>query len=145
MRRAADIVDESTVSLSPTDESNGRLFIDRKVRKTLNLAALPAPGERLSGNVITRLKVSRIRLIGDQAHRSRHRTGTEQRALRTRERLNAGHIVNVDIQIVGNGRDRHFVHVDADQGLGPEMDTVATVGHATYIQLRLTRPVRLNG
>jgi hypothetical protein len=79
-----DVVDEAGIVPLPADEAHGSVCRQRDVREALEQVAAAALGHRAAFEVVTGLESGHIRLVGDDANRSRLRAGAIQRALRAR-------------------------------------------------------------
>src|SRR5437763_13547295 len=102
----------TAVSRRPADEANCGVTSDGDIHEALrDVAALAT--ERVTRESVARLEGGSVRLVGDDAHRARLRARTVERALRSRERLHALDIVDVDVERTLDGRDRLLIEIHA--------------------------------
>src|SRR5205809_656877 len=131
-----DIVDVASVMLVESGTAEGDVGGDRQVEHALQAAAYSAMVNRVEFGVHSPSRDSELRLVGDDADRAGFARGAVKRALRTREALDAGDIVNVDVERSADRRDRLFVKVEADRRQGAGMVAVAAGGHAAHVDSR---------
>ena len=92
-------------------------IVDRYVDVRLERAADPAFAELVDFAVRAEFEGADLRLGGDEAQHACERACTEQGALRTGNRFEPLHVVDLDIRDFLAG-DRDFVEVVADRGIG---------------------------
>ena len=138
--RFQDVVDVAAVLLVEGDQADRDLLVDRNVDIALDEPARRAVGEPVDLAFDAGGEVVRVRLVGDQPQRAGERAGPEQGALRAGKRLHPGHVVDVQIDAVGDRGQRHFVDIDAGRRLGADVQAVAAAGDATEVDLRLAGP-----
>ena len=86
----------------------------RHVDRDLGAAAHAALTDRVERELPEAVRDSELRLIRDVAERAGERARPEQRALRSSQHLDAGHVEQVDVRSEQGKRDDGLVEVDAD-------------------------------
>ena len=82
------------------------------------------------------IKALGVWLVRDELNCARHGACTIERALRTSERLNARHVVHMNIQRTLNGRDGLFIQIHADGRLRGGVIGVFARGNCAEENLR---------
>ena len=118
-------------------------FAERRVEEALDAAADTALAELVEIEIISGRELARIGFVGDQADRAGERTGAVERALRSRQRLDAGQVIGVDVEHRADRRDRDLVDIDADRRQRTAGQVDAAGRDATDRDVRLRRAVGL--
>ncbi len=132
-----DVVDEPRVAAGIANEPDRRAVRQRQVHEPFDAATRVSRVDLDDPEIVTSLEPPDLRLLGNDAQRAGHRTRAEQRALWSGQRLDPLDVVDVDVEVVVDGRDRLFVEVHTDERGGADAQAVAAIGHAADVELRL--------
>ena len=112
----ADIVDEAAIVADEDVAAHRKLILDQ--RNVDHAANIVAAGTMLGGRAARfggAEEAPGIGLRRHEAHRARHRTRTEQRALRPTQHFDAVEIIDLQVRRLPLHRDRRVVEIDRDQ------------------------------
>ena len=141
---ARHVADVTAITLVEAGHTQRHARAQRHVDEGVDAAAvrIRALGEAGARNVDAALEAVGVRLVGDEPQGARQRTGAIKRALRAREGLDALHVIDVQVNRAGDGRQRNFVDIEGAGRLRAGMAAVALAarGDAAEIDLRLARP-----
>ena len=115
---AWDVADIAAIALEEHRGAKSNGIIERQVEKAIKAAAagIGPLAEGGAADIKAGLKLVRG-LVGDEPQRARKRAGAEQRALRTRQRLDPLNVIDVQICRAADGGQRQFVEIERAGGL----------------------------
>ena len=125
------VVDITAIVLVIANQPHGELFVHWNIDKALGHLAKIALAIFVDLYVIARLELADLGLVRDDAQRAGQRAGTKQRALRTRQRLDAFHVIDMHIGHTARRGHRYIVQINAHRGrLATGGGNPAKIGHA---------------
>ena len=130
---AGDVIDPAGLLHLPAHQAHCSLLADGHVDEALGHIALATVVDGVAFQRIASREARSIRLVGDDADGARLRAGAVQRALRTGQRLDAGDVVQVDVQVALNGGDGLLVEVGAHARLRGGGLTVTAGDDAAHV------------
>jgi hypothetical protein len=132
---AAHVVDVTGSGVRPADEAHGGALRERQVQEALREIA-EVTFERRGRELVPGVESIRVGLVRDDADRSRLRARAVQRALRTREDLDARDVVDLDVERTLDRRDGLFVEVHADGRQRSRVVRVLAARDAAHVRTR---------
>ena len=136
---AGDIVHIAGVVRVPGDQAHGGIVAQRRVDEAFDRAADAAVADRVELAVEAAGEMGRIGPVGDDADRAGLGRGAVERALRPAQHLDAGDVVDMDVERAADRGDRLLVEIDADAGQRARMVAVAAAGDAADIDVGRAR------
>ena len=100
-----DLGHEAGIARVVADEAHGRGVADRHIQRDLAALAARALIDIAAGELADGFALPERRRVADVAHRSRLRTGAEQRALRAAQHFDAVHVEEIDVRREQRERD----------------------------------------
>jgi hypothetical protein len=128
----ADVVDVARLVLGPAHHADGGLVTDRQVHEALGHVAHVA-FQRAARELDPRVEFTHLRLVGDDADGAGLGAGAVQRALRSRQHLDARHVVDLHVERALDGGDGLLVEVHAHRGQWARMVGVLAAGNAAHV------------
>ena len=144
--RGEGVVDIARIMFGEADDAHRSVRRERNIDEAFGDAALAAVIDRVSGHIITGREARRVRFVGDDAQGARFGAGAIERSLRTRQNFNPRYVIDMHVQGSADGRQRLFIEIGADAGLGSGVVVIAAVRDAAHVDDRLVgaRALELN-
>ena len=127
------VVDPARIVLRPTHEPDGRAVAHRDVDEAFGDIAGFVAVDHIAFERIAGREAGRIGRVRDDADGARLRACAIERALRACERLDARDVVQVNVEVTADGRDRLFIQVGADARLRGDRLAVAAGRDAAHV------------
>ena len=133
------VVDEAGVLLVPAHQPQRGAVAQRNVHHAFEQITKVAVLDGAGLQVVAGLKARRIGLVGDDANAARLGVGPKQGALRPGQRLDAGDVVNVRVEVAAHCGDGLLVEIDGHVGRRAK-HVLAAAGDAANVDAAAARP-----
>ena len=127
------VVDVAGLLFVPAHQTHRREIGQRQIDETFDGIAHSAVGDVIHVQVVAGREGAGVRFVGDDAHGAGLGARAVQSSLRPRERLDPGDVIDVDVEIAVDGRDRLFVEIGADARQRSGVIAVAAARHAAHV------------
>ena len=139
---ATDIVNIAGIALPIADHAQCRAAGKRQIDHAFELAAVAAVLDMVDLAIGARFDPGGRGLVGDDADRAGFRRSAVKCALRTRKAFDTGDVIDVDIKIAADRRNRLLIKIDADRGQRAGMVAIAARGNAAHVDHAGARSAR---
>ena len=131
--RALHIVDVAAVMGVPGDEADRHAVVQGDVDQALEGVARAAVADGVHADVVGRREARRVGRVGDDLDRAGLRAGAVEGALRAREGLDPGDVIDMQVERPADGGDGLLVEVGPDAGHGAGVVAIPAGGDAAHV------------